>query len=55
MMPLAILKEKLRQILHLGESPQRTAMAFAVGIFIAFSPAYGLHTAGVFFPPGPFA
>lgn len=49
MIPLAVIKEKLRQILHLGESPQRTAMAFAVGIFIAFSPAYGLHTAGVFF------
>ncbi len=34
----------LRQVLHLQESPQRTALAFAVGIFIAFSPAYGLHT-----------
>ncbi|MDK2744721.1 MAG: DUF2062 domain-containing protein [Nitrospira sp. BO4] len=35
----------LRQVLHLQESPQRTALAFAVGVFIAFSPAYGLHTA----------
>lgn len=34
----------LRQVLHLQESPQRTALAFAVGVFIAFSPAYGLHT-----------
>ena len=34
----------LRQVLHLQESPQRTALAFALGIFIAFSPAYGLHT-----------
>jgi uncharacterized protein (DUF2062 family) len=34
----------LRQVLHLRESPQRTALAFAVGVFIAFSPAYGLHT-----------
>ena len=33
----------LRQILHLQESPQRTALAFALGVFIAFSPAYGLH------------
>lgn len=37
----------LRQVLHLHESPQRTASAFALGIFIAFSPAYGLHTAMV--------
>src|SRR5690349_2078083 len=37
----------LRQVLHLQESPQRTALAFAIGVFIAFSPAYGLHTAMV--------
>jgi uncharacterized protein (DUF2062 family) len=35
----------LRQMLHLQEPPRRTALAFAVGVFIAFSPAYGLHTA----------
>jgi uncharacterized protein (DUF2062 family) len=35
----------LRQVLHLQESPRRTALAFALGVFIAFSPAYGLHTA----------
>ena len=34
----------LRQVLHLQESPQRTAVAFAIGVFIGFSPAYGLHT-----------
>ncbi|TKS59678.1 MAG: hypothetical protein EWM72_01863 [Nitrospira sp.] len=34
----------LRRVLHLQESPQRTALAFALGVFIAFSPAYGLHT-----------
>jgi len=34
----------LRQVLRLQESPQRTALAFALGVFIAFSPAYGLHT-----------
>ena len=37
----------LRQVLHLQESPERTALAFAIGVFIAFSPAYGLHTAMV--------
>jgi len=45
----AAITEKLRQILTLGESPHRTAMAFALGVFIAFSPSYGLHTASVFF------
>lgn len=34
----------VHQVLHLQESPQRTALAFALGVFIAFSPAYGLHT-----------
>jgi uncharacterized protein len=33
-----------KQLLHLDESPHRTALAFAVGVFIAFSPTYGLHT-----------
>lgn len=33
----------LRQVLRLQESPHRTALAFALGVFIAFSPAYGLH------------
>ncbi len=32
-----------RQILHLHETPHRTALAFAVGVFIGFSPTYGLH------------
>jgi uncharacterized protein (DUF2062 family) len=38
------LQALLRQVLHLRESPQRTALAFAVGIWIAFCPFYGLHT-----------
>lgn len=33
----------LRQILHLQEPPRRTALAFALGVFIAFCPAYGFH------------
>lgn len=39
---------QLTQVLHLREPPRRTALAFAVGVAIAFSPAYGLHTALVF-------
>jgi uncharacterized protein (DUF2062 family) len=45
----ADVRSLFRRILHLRESPQRTALAFAVGVFIAFSPTYGLHTAMVVF------
>jgi uncharacterized protein len=34
----------LRQVLRLQESPQRTALAFAIGAAIAFCPLYGFHT-----------
>ncbi len=43
------IRDHLTQLLHLKESPRRTAAAFAVGVVIAFSPTYGLHTASVFF------
>lgn len=43
------LRAKIREALHLGETPQRTAFAFALGVFIAFSPTYGLHSASVVF------
>lgn len=43
------IRSLLRQVLHLQESPQRTALAFAIGVFIGFSPLYGLHTIMVFF------
>lgn len=33
-----------RRLLALDDPPERTALAFAVGIFIAFSPFLGLHT-----------
>ncbi|MGH9460422.1 MAG: DUF2062 domain-containing protein [Vicinamibacteria bacterium] len=34
----------LRQLLHLGDSPERTALAFSVGVFLSFSPFIGFHT-----------
>jgi uncharacterized protein (DUF2062 family) len=34
----------LQSLLHLEDPPQRTALAFATGVFIAFSPFLGLHT-----------
>lgn len=49
MFSLAALRSKLSHILELHESPHRIALAFAVGVFIAFSPTYGLHTLSVLF------
>ena len=34
----------LEQLLHTHDTPQRTAAAFAVGVFFGFSPLLGLHT-----------
>lgn len=45
---MSTFRRHLVQILHLRESPRRTALAFALGVGIAFSPTYGLHTVTVF-------
>ena len=47
MVSLSTLRTQLISILHLQESPHRTALAFAIGVFIAFAPHYGLHTVSV--------
>lgn len=39
-----MLRASLRRLLALDDPPERTAFAFAVGVFIAFSPFLGLHT-----------
>lgn len=49
MTALARLRAQLSHILHLNESPHRTALAFALGLFIAFSPTYGFHTISAVF------
>ena len=36
--------EYLRRLLALEGTPERVAFAFAIGIFLAFSPLLGLHT-----------
>src|SRR3989441_10874501 len=33
-----------RRLLAIDDPPERTALAFAVGVFIGFSPLLGLHT-----------
>lgn len=35
----------LQSLLKLNDTPRRTAIAFGIGVFIAFSPFLGLHTA----------
>ena len=47
MFSLTTVRTQLVQILHLQESPHRTALAFAIGVFIAFAPHYGFHTVSV--------
>src|ERR671915_2613168 len=34
----------LEQLLHTHDTPERTAGAFALGVFLGFSPFLGLHT-----------
>lgn len=38
-----MLRSAFRSLLNIDEPPERTALAFAVGTFIAFSPLLGLH------------
>jgi len=40
---MASFRSLLRHVLHLQESPERTALAFAIGAAIAFCPLYGFH------------
>lgn len=39
-----MLRNALRGLLNLDDPPERTALAFAIGTFIGFSPLLGLHT-----------
>lgn len=38
------MRDALKSLLHLKDPPHRTALAFGIGVFIAFSPLLGLHT-----------
>lgn len=37
-------RDSFRRLLALDDPPERTALAFSIGVFIAFSPFLGLHT-----------
>ena len=38
------MRESLKKLLHIEDTPERTALAFSIGIFLGFSPFLGLHT-----------
>lgn len=38
------MKGTLQHLLHTHDTPERTAAAFALGVFLGFSPFLGLHT-----------
>jgi len=40
----ALVRRWLDALLHIDDSPRRTAAAFALGVFFGFSPFLGLHT-----------
>jgi uncharacterized protein len=37
-------RKAFRRLLAIDDPPERTALAFTIGVFIAFSPFLGLHT-----------
>ena len=37
-------RSTFRRLLAIDDPPERTALAFSIGVFIAFSPFLGLHT-----------
>jgi hypothetical protein len=39
------LRRTLQILLHVEDTPHRIALAFGIGVWIAFSPAFGIHTA----------
>lgn len=38
------LKESIKKLLQIEDTPERTALAYSIGIFLGFSPFLGLHT-----------
>jgi uncharacterized protein (DUF2062 family) len=40
----ALVRKWMESLLHIHDTPKRTALAFAVGVWFGFSPFLGLHT-----------
>ena len=43
------IRDRIRSLLHLHDSPNKLASAFALGVFIAFTPTIGLHAISCLF------
>ena len=37
-------KDLLQKLLHIKDTPERTALAYSIGIFLGYSPFLGFHT-----------
>ena len=37
-------KDLLKRLLHVEDTPERTALAYSIGLFLGFSPFLGFHT-----------
>src|SRR5688572_28883891 len=40
----SMFRASIRRLLAIDDPPERTALAFSIGVFITFSPILGLHT-----------
>jgi len=40
-----MIRKLFEKLLKVNDTPERTALAFAIGVFLSFSPFLGLHTA----------
>jgi uncharacterized protein (DUF2062 family) len=40
------IKDLIKRLLHIKDTPERTALAYSIGIFLGFSPFLGFHTLG---------
>jgi uncharacterized protein (DUF2062 family) len=38
------MKDLIKKLLHIEDPPERTALAYSIGIFLGFSPFLGAHT-----------
>jgi uncharacterized protein (DUF2062 family) len=38
------MKDLLKKLLHIEDTPERTALAYSIGVFLGFSPFLGFHT-----------
>jgi len=43
---LSRLRDLIKQVLHIEDTPEKTALAYSIGVFLGFSPFLGFHTLG---------